>query len=168
MTKGSYFVRMGHSIAKFASMTQSDQELDGKVLTFIGNKCARQKPLVVILPQKAWTWATHRVYSKAGEMATSYADERNCRKYLVGTEEAGINMPFVLFIPLIAVKILNLHNKSKMPHKSYSLIKAYISSPKTSLDEEHFGLVLDWLLTASQGKDKKKQSVLAMELDVVA
>ena len=55
-----------------------------------------------------------------------------------------------------------------MPHKAYSLIKAYISSPKTSLDEEHWSLVLDWVLTASQGKEKKKRSVLAMELDAVA
>ncbi len=55
-----------------------------------------------------------------------------------------------------------------MPHECYSLIKAYILSPKTSLDEEHWSLVLDWLLTASQGKEKKKRSVLAMELDAVA
>ncbi len=74
----------------------------------------------------------------------------------MGIEEAGINVPFVLFILLIAVKILNLHNKKKMPHKCNSLIKAYISSPKTSLDEKNWGLVFDWLLTASQGKEKKK------------
>jgi hypothetical protein len=168
MMKGSHFVRMGHSIAKFASTTQSNHELDGKGITFIGDRRARQEPLAVILPQKAWTWATHKVYSKAKKMATFYANERNYGKYFVGTEEAGINVPFVLFIPLIAVKILNLHNKSEMPHECYSLIKAYISSPKTSLDEEHWGLVLDWLLTASQGKEKKKRSVLVMELDEVA
>jgi hypothetical protein len=73
----------------------------------------------------------------------------------VGTEEVGINMPFVLFIPLIAAKILDLHNKSKMPHECYSLLKAYISSPNTSLDEERWGLVLNWLLMASQGGEKK-------------
>ncbi len=101
-------------------------------------------------------------------MVTFYADERNYGKYFVGTEEAEINVPFVLFILLIAVKILDLHNKSKMPHECYSLIKAYISSPKTCLDEEHWGLVLDWLLMASQGEEKKKQSVLGMELDAVA
>jgi hypothetical protein len=168
MTKGSHFVRMGHSIAKYASATQSDQELDGKVITFIGNRRARQELLAVILPQKAWTWATHKVYTKADKMVTFYADEKNYGKYFVGTEEVGINMPLVLFIPLIAAKIFNLHNKSKMPHKCNSLIKAYILSPNTSLDEEHWGLVLDWLLTASQGKEKKKQSVLAMELDAVA
>ncbi len=55
-----------------------------------------------------------------------------------------------------------------MPHECYSLLKAYTLSPNTSLDEEHWGLVLDWLLTASQGDEKKKQSVLAMELDAVA
>jgi hypothetical protein len=41
MMKGSHFVRMGHSIAKFASTTQSDQELDGKVkerATFYANE----------------------------------------------------------------------------------------------------------------------------------
>jgi hypothetical protein len=105
---------MGHSMAKFASTTQSNQELDGKVLTFVGDRSVRQEPLAVILPQKAWTWATHRVYSKAGEMATFHADKRNYGKYFMGREEAGINVPFVLFIPLIAVKILDLHNKSKM------------------------------------------------------
>jgi hypothetical protein len=52
MTKGSHFVRMGHSIAKFVSTTQSDQEWDGKVITFVGNRCARQEPMAVILPQK--------------------------------------------------------------------------------------------------------------------
>jgi hypothetical protein len=49
-------------------------------------------------------------------MVTFYADKRNYGKYFVGTEEAGINVPFVLFIPLIADKILDLHNKNKMPH----------------------------------------------------
>jgi hypothetical protein len=157
MTKGSHFMRIGHSIAKFASKTQSNQELDGKVITFVGDRRARQQePLAVILPQKAWTWATHKVYSKAKEMVTFYANKRNYGKFFVGTEEAGINVPFVLFIPLIAVKILDLHNKSKMSHECYSLIKAYILSPKTSLDVEHWGLVLDWLLTTSQGKEKKK------------
>ncbi len=77
-------------------------------------------------------------------------------------------MPFVLFIPLIAAKILDLHNKSKMPHECYSLLKAYISSPNTSLDEERWGLVLNWLLMASQGGEKKMWSVLAMELNAVA
>ena len=143
MMKGCHFVRMGHSMAKFASTTQSDQELDGKVITFVGDRHARQQPLAVLLPQKAWTWATHKVYSKTKEMATFYANKRNYGKYFMGTEEAGINIPFVLIIPLIAVKILYLHNKSKMPHECYSLIKAYILSPKTSLDEEHWGLVLD-------------------------
>jgi hypothetical protein len=80
----------------------------------------------------------------------------------VGTEEAVINVPFLLFIPLIAVKILDLYNKSKMPHECYSLIRAYISSPKTSLDEEHWGLVLDWLLRlvahseSGQGQEEPK------------
>ncbi len=78
----------------------------------------------MILPQKAWTWATHKVYSKAGEVATFYANERNYGKYFAGTEEVGINVPLVLFIPLIAVKILNLHNKSKMPPECCSLVKA--------------------------------------------
>ncbi len=77
MTKGSHFMRMGHSIAKYASVTQSDQELDGKVITFVGDRCARQELLAVILPQKAWTWATHKVYSKANEMVTFYANNRN-------------------------------------------------------------------------------------------
>ena len=143
MTRGSHFVHMGHSIAKYASATQSDQELDGKVITFVGNRCARQELLAVILPQKAWTWATHKVYSKADEMVTFYADDRNYGNYFVGTEEVGINMPFVLFILLIAAKILDLHNKSKMPHQCYSLLKAYILSPNTSLDEKHWGLVLN-------------------------
>jgi hypothetical protein len=101
--------------------------LDGKVITFVGDRRVRQEPLAVILPQKVWTWATLRVYSKAREMATFYADERNYGQYFVGTEEAGINVPFVLFIPLIAVKTLDLHNKSKMPHEGYSLIKALTS-----------------------------------------
>ncbi len=57
--------------------------------------------MAVILPQKAWTWATHKVYSKAKEMATFYANVRNYGKYFVGTEEAGINVPIVLFILLI-------------------------------------------------------------------
>jgi hypothetical protein len=35
MTRGSHFMCMGHSIAKYASATQSDQELDGKVITLL-------------------------------------------------------------------------------------------------------------------------------------
>jgi hypothetical protein len=83
---------MGHSIAKYASATQSNQKLNEKVITFVGNRCARQEPLVVILLQKAWTWATHKVYSKADKMVTFYANNRNYGKYFVGTEEVVINV----------------------------------------------------------------------------
>ncbi len=50
---------------------------------FVGDRHARQEPLAVILPQKAWTWATHKMYSKANEMVTFYADDRNYGKYFV-------------------------------------------------------------------------------------
>jgi hypothetical protein len=62
------------------------------------------------------------VYSKAEVMAMFYANDGNHRKYFMGTEEVKNNLLFVLFIPLIAVKILDLHNKSRMPHKCYSLL----------------------------------------------
>jgi hypothetical protein len=53
MTKRSCFVCMGHSLAKFESPNPTVQEVDKKVITFIGNRCARQEPTAVILPQKA-------------------------------------------------------------------------------------------------------------------
>jgi hypothetical protein len=54
-----------------------------------------------------------------------------------------------------------------MPHECYNLLKEYLLLPTTSLNENSWGLVLDWLLVASQGDNKKKCSFLAMKLDAV-
>ncbi len=55
MTRGSCFVCMGHSLAKFDLSNLASKEVDGKVFTFVGNSHVRQKPMAVTLLQKAWT-----------------------------------------------------------------------------------------------------------------
>jgi hypothetical protein len=43
--------------------------------------------MAVILPQRAWTWATHKVGSDPKDIETFYADKKNYGKYFVGGEE---------------------------------------------------------------------------------
>ncbi len=44
MTKDSCFVRMAHSVAKFATINPIAKDVDGKIFAFIGNRLSDQEP----------------------------------------------------------------------------------------------------------------------------
>ncbi len=53
MTKESCFVRMAHSVAKFATVNPIAGEVDGKIFAFIGDRLINQEPRTVLIPTNA-------------------------------------------------------------------------------------------------------------------
>jgi hypothetical protein len=94
--------------------------------------CRQTGTHAIILLQKVWTWANHKVGSNLGAMKEFYStEERNYSKYFGGGKTDIVLVLFVLFIPLVAVTIFDLHNKCKMPHECCVCLKAYLLSTRT-------------------------------------
>ncbi len=63
--------------------------------------------MAVILPQKVWTLANHQIGSQTEDTGTFYTNNANHGKYFVGGDDTdNVIVPFMLFIPLVTVKIL--------------------------------------------------------------
>ncbi len=73
MTKDSCFVRMAHSIAKFATINPIAEGVDGKIFAFISNRLNDQEPRAILIPTNAWTtWTTHKVGKDVKTMTEHY------------------------------------------------------------------------------------------------
>jgi hypothetical protein len=62
MMKDSCFMQVAHSIAKFATINQIAEDVDGKIFAFIGDRLSDQEPQAILIPTNAWmTWTMHKV-----------------------------------------------------------------------------------------------------------
>ena len=77
------------------------------------------------------------------------------------------HVPHMLAIPLIAVKLFELHKKGKMPHECLDILISHLEVNKESGNEWH--LIQDWLITAAycDAKKRKKSSVISIEIEGV-
>jgi hypothetical protein len=76
MTKDSCFVRMAHSVAKFATVNPIAGEVVVKIFGFIGDRRMDQEPRAVLIPTNAWmAWANHKVGGDAKAMTDHYHDK---------------------------------------------------------------------------------------------
>jgi hypothetical protein len=59
MIEGSGFVKMGHTLSKFTSMSLATEELDDKIFGFLGDRRDHSEPKVIEIPAKYLsTWPT--------------------------------------------------------------------------------------------------------------
>jgi hypothetical protein len=73
----------------------------------------------------------------------------------------------MLAIPLIAVKLFELHKKGKMPHECLDVLISHLEENNNSGDE--WSLIRDWLITAAHcdAKKRRKSSVVGIEIEGV-
>ena len=81
MTKESCFVRMMHSVTKFAIVNPIAGEVDGKIFAFIRDRLINKEPHAVLIPMNAWmAWANHKVGGNTKAMTDHYSDKANYGK----------------------------------------------------------------------------------------
>ncbi len=143
MTKDSCFVRMAHSVAKFATVNPIAGEVDGMIFGFIGDRQMDQEPRAVLIPTNAWmAWAYHKVGGDAKAMTDHYHDKANYGKlYQEPGARSTTHVPNILAIPLSTVRLLELHKKGKMPHKCLKIIMLHINDPTVGADKDAWDLV---------------------------
>jgi hypothetical protein len=171
MSKESCFVRMAHSVAKFATVNLIAGEVDRKMFAFIGDRLIDQEPCVVLIPTNAWmAWANHKVGGNTKAMTDHYSDKANYGKlYQKPGGRVKKRVPNILAIPLSAVRLFELHNWGKMPHECLEILINHINDPTMVDDKDEWDLVRDWLITATYSNIKKKKdtSVLGININPV-
>ncbi len=171
MMKGSCFVQMAHSVAKFATINPIAEDVEGKIFAFIGDRLSNKEPQAILIPTNAWTtWMTHKVGNNVKMMTEHYKDKQN---YGSLYQEAGAKMnkhvPNILAILLSAVKLFSLHGKEKIPHECLDLLMRHVNNPDMVENKDEWNLIRDWLITATycDGKKKKKSSILGIETETI-
>jgi hypothetical protein len=171
MTKESCFVRMAHSVAKFATVNPIAGEVVGKIFAFIGDRLIDQEPHVVLIPANVWmAWVNHKVGGNTKALTDHYSNKANYGKlYQEPGGRAAKHVPNILAIPLSVVRLFELHKQGKMPHECLETLINHINDPTMVDDKDEWDLVRDWLIIATYSNVKKKKdtSVLGIKIDPV-
>jgi hypothetical protein len=99
MIKGSGFVKMGHTISKFTSMSLATEELDGKIFGFLGDRRDHSEPKVIEIPAKYLsTWLTVKANTDPTEMVNYYLGSTVDRTkfWFGGSPKVNVCVPNVL------------------------------------------------------------------------
>ena len=80
-----------------------------------------------------------------------------------------MQVPNILAIPLVAVRLFKLHKKEKMPHECLTLLLSHINDSNDSGDKTEWSLIRDWLVTAAycNAKKRKKSSMVGIDIEDV-
>ena len=169
MTKDSSIVKLAHSAAKFATISPMAADVDGKIFAFIGDRHDTQEPQAILIPASAWTtWTAYKVNDDEKPMLAHYKDnEHYGQLYQEAGGKTAKHVPHILAIPLIAVKLFDLHKKGKMPHECLDILISHLEANNESGDE--WRLIRDWLITAAycEAKKRKKSSVVSIDIEGV-
>jgi hypothetical protein len=166
MIQGSGFVKMGHSQSKFTSMLSTTDELNGKIFGFLGDRREHVDPKIMEIPEKYFgQWHTVKALTDPADMDTWYSGNISNRTtfWSGGTSKTNVTLPYILFLPTVAVKMLGLDRQSLTPFECYNIIRHHINGPDTKLSAADWTLVLSWFITANQGKSSTKESLLKIE-----
>jgi hypothetical protein len=168
MTKDSAIIKMAHSAAKFATINPMADNVDAKIFAFIGDRLKNQEPRAILIPTNAWlTWPSHKVANDEKTMLDHYKDKKNYGDLYQETGGKVLKqVPNILAIPLIPVRLFELHKKGKMPHECLNLLLSHINDPNNIGDKTEWNLIQDWLITATycDGKKRKKLSMVGIDI----
>ncbi len=143
MTKDSAIIKMAHSAAKFATINPMVDNVDGKIFAFIGDRLANQEPRAILISTNAWlTWSSHKVANDKKTMLDHYKDKKYYRE--IYQERGGKvlkQVPNILAIPLVAVRLFKLHKKWKMPHECLTLLLSHVNDPNNIGNKTEWDLI---------------------------
>jgi hypothetical protein len=168
MTKDSAIVKMAHSAAKFATINPMVDNVNGKIFAFIGNRLKNQEPRAILIPTNAWlTWLSYKVANDEKTMLDHYKDKKNYKDLYQETGGKVLKqVPNILAIPLIAVRLFELHKKGKMPHECLNLLLSHINDPNNIGNKTDWNLIQDWLITAMYCDIKKRKKSSAVGINI--
>ncbi len=131
-----------------------------------------RKPGPVLLPAtKGWDWVTKSVRGNGEDIVLAYATRANYGKLWTPTRDStkvSKTVPCLLILPPLFVKLIRNTKKALMPHKVWTLIKAYMDTPGLPQEcRDACTLMMDWCLVAAQASGPDKDSYLAFGLDAV-
>ena len=143
MTKESSIVKMAHSAAKFATISPMADDVDGKIFAFIGDRLETQEPQAILIPMNAWlTWMSHKVTDNKRTMLEHYKDKTHYGELYQETGgKTAKQVPNILAIPLVAVRLFELHKKEKMPHECLNLLLSHIKDPNNIGNKTEWNLI---------------------------
>ena len=113
-------------------------------------------------------WTTYKVNDDEKPMLEHYKDnEHYGQLYQEAGGRTAKHVPNMLAIPLIAVKLFELHIKGKMPHECLDVLISHLEVNNESGNE--WRLIRDWLITAAycDAKKCKKSSIVSIEIEGV-
>jgi hypothetical protein len=103
---GSAFCTVIHSPLKFVAISEATQQLQGRIIGFVGDRTLTKEPMPVLLPQqKAWEWIKVKVATDGPAIIPHYEGDQSNRGTLwtppVETDETETTVPRLLHIPLV-------------------------------------------------------------------
>jgi hypothetical protein len=125
MIQGSGFVKMGHSQSKFTPMSSTTDELNGKIFGFLEDRREHVDPKIMEIPAKYFgQWHTVKALTNPAHMDTWYSGNISNRTtfWSGGTSKTNVTLPYILFLPTVAVKIFGLDRQSLTPFECYNII----------------------------------------------
>jgi hypothetical protein len=143
---------------KFVVISEGTQHLQGRFISFIGDRTPTKDPISIVLPQqKTWSWETKTVSTDAAAMDAYYAEDstRQGKLWAPPMGEAGgevaVKAPILLAIPLVLFQVIRDEKRAIMPHDIHALTVAIVTnSPDVEKARTDWELVLSWCLMASQ------------------
>ncbi len=171
---GSTFCTVIHSPLKFVAITEATQQLQGRIIGFVGDRTLTKEPTPVLLPQqKAWEWIKVKVATDGPAIIAHYEGNQLNRGTLwtppVGTDETEMTVPRLLHIPLVVFDKIRRAGRPLMPHEVLSMIMEHVE-PLTDTAAEEVGqawqLAMQWCVVAAQ-HDTQGDSHIAFSVDAI-
>jgi hypothetical protein len=151
-------VHMAHSVGQFFGMAGLAAEVQGKYISFIGDRGNGRYPVPFILPpQNTWAWAKVKYLNDSAAFEGHFEDQGNWDK-LWTTEASDYTLtektlPRLLALPTFIAEYIHSQGGSCLPHSLHTYIKYHLNG-ETQIEPERWRLVLDWCMAAAQEKNE--------------
>ena len=154
MRKNSPFLQMVHSAAKFLGDPMEEEEYNGNIIGFLGDRTSTSDPLPVVLEEKCvggWDKASGELNDV--EIETFYSNKSNRKKPYKqgpGATKSSAKFPHMPVVPSRHVAWLT--EERRTPFELYIQIRVDFKSDDDNAELAFFQPVLDFCLMACQGK----------------
>ena len=154
MRKNSPFLQIIHSAARFLGDPMEEDEYNGNIIGFLGDRTSTADPLPVVLEEK-WVGGWEKVTGGLDdlEIDTFYSNKENrkkCYKQGTGAEKSSVSIPHMPVVPSRYVEWLT--DERRTPFELYLRLKIEFGSGENEEELAFFQPVLNFCLLACQGK----------------
>ena len=174
MKIGSAFCTVVHSPMKFVAIMAATQQLQGRIIGFVGDQTLTKEPTPILLPpRKAWEWIRMPVATDGPALLAHYQADPSKRGTLwtppVGSVVTETTVPCLLYIPLTLFDNMHKEGHPLMPHEIPNLIMSHVErSPEDQAAEiaQAWHLLVQWCVVAAQ-HNGQGDSLVAFSVDAI-